>query len=796
MKTLLRSFWFATIAVVYVAFASLEANSQQNVTWLLLVGAPFVLWLTWRYTGASPDVLEPERLVLSDAKRAAVTGTLLYFCARTGPLGHPGFDAAANVGVGITLVSACIALSKISGRGGLLSAPRATQSLDAATMAAMLWGLATTLPAIRTMEPDSVLALDPIALDYATVTAAMASLLLLLATTARLSHLRRLELDVADRATSALVVAFVALLATVPALLLDVIAPDRAVPTVVVLSSLFHIWASSTADARRVTSFLRGSLAIAAFLAPSVLLLAILARNAPSYAPLLIVATATVSVILGLLAARLSRPLAPEQARWIDALELAAEAALVPDPDDALRATLVALAPTAPGPSARVELWRLDPPTSIYVDVAGQLHEEAALVPNSVIALAEREPERTLRTDVLSSVQVRNPTAREALAYLEPRHVFAATLLTSETCPLGMLALPRTHRKSQLSLEECTAMRKLCDRLESVLSITSAQARSREREQAALTRVGALETENLRLSTVLTSAGNRHKRFVERFAQKLRPQLYSPNGRITRQRIEQIAKTDRVLSLVLPPGADALGWASLFHLESDRHLGPFVAFDGGSSDFDQELWDDPERSPFAIAQTGTWVLVNPQALSQDQQEKLVSALVRWKATQIIESAAPMGFVLAVHMARGQNFDELPIAESLKSVFPVATRVDVPPLAERPEDLRAAVFERVARLGMVLRGRALGVAPAVLADLLEYEWPLNDLELEKTLSSLVLVSESELVTAADLERIGFPPPVAPTGRVSDPDDGDTLGAASVLPRRRPRISTRTQRSKER
>jgi hypothetical protein len=795
VKTLLRSFWFAAIAVVYVAFASLEANPQQNVTWLLLFGAPIVLWLTWRYTGANPDVLEPERLVLSDAKRAAVTGTLLYFGARTGPLGHPGFDAAANVGVGITLVSACIGLSKISGRGGLLTAPRATQSLDAAVMAAMLWGLATTLPAIRTIEPNSVLALDPIAIDYATVTAAMASLLLLLATTARLSHLRRLELDVADRATSSLIVSVVALLATVPALLLDVVAPDRAVPTVVILTSLFHIWASATVDARRVTSFLRGGLAISAFLAPSVLLLAIWARMAPGHAPILIAVTAAISVLLGLLAARLSRPLAPEQARWIDAIELAAEAALVPDPEDALRATLVALGPTAPGPNARVELFRLDPPSLIYVDVAGQLHEEAALVPDSVISLAEREPERTLRTDVLAAVQVRNPTAREALAYLEPRHVFATTLLTSETCPLGMLALPRTHRKAPLSLEECTAMRKLCDRLESVLAITSAQARSREREIAALTRVAALEAENERLSTVLTSAGNRHKRFVERFAQRLRPQLYSPSGRITRQRLEQLSKSDRVLSLVLPPGADALGWASLFHLESERHLGPFVAFDGGTADFDQELWDDPERSPFAIAETGTWVLVNPQALSQNQQELLVTALVRWKATQIIESAAPMGFVLAIHQTPGQRFDDLPISESLKAIFPAATRIEVPRLAERPEDLRAAIFERVARLGMVLRGRALGVAPAALADLIEYEWPLNDLELEKTLSALVLASRSELVTVDELDRIGFPPPLPRA--LGDSDDADADAGEIESPRRRrPRESTRARRPKER
>ena len=557
MKNLFRSFWFATTAVVYVAFASLQGSSEHVFTWLLLFGAPVVLWLTWRYTSANPNVLDPGHLVLADTRRAVVVGTLLFFCARTGPLGHPGFDAAANFGVGLSLVAACIALARINGRGELLTAPRATRSLDAAVMAAMLWGLTTTLPAIRSLLPNSFLALDPLAIDYATVTSGMASLLLLLAMTARLLHLRRLEFEVSDRATATFIVSVVALLATVPALLLDVVAPDRAVPVVVIVTSLFHVWAASASDARRVSSSLRVSLAILAFLAPIVLLLAIFSRKSPSLAPLLIVGSSSLSVVLGLVASRLSRPLAPEQSRWLDAIEMASEAALVPDPSDALRATLVALNPTAPGPSSRVELWQLDPPTVLYVDVAGQLHEEAALVPPAVILLAEREPERTLRRDVLSAVLVRNPLAREALAYFETRKVYTTTLLTSETEPIGLLALPQTHRKSPLSLEECVALRRLCDRLESVLAITSAQARTRQRELLALAKVSELTDENQRLTTVLSSTGTRHQRFVERYAQRLHPQLYSPNARSTQFDLTRLAQGCRELTLRLPPGADA-----------------------------------------------------------------------------------------------------------------------------------------------------------------------------------------------------------------------------------------------
>lgn len=756
MKTLLRSWWFAAAAVLYVGFASLRASPVPWFAWTAILGAPVVLWLTWRYTGAGRQVHDPEHLVLTDAKRAVVSGTLLFLCARTGPDGHAGFDVMANVAIGICVVAACIALASISSKGGLLAAPRATSSRDAAVMASMLWGIAATLPAIRSLVPTSVLALDPVAIDYATVTAAMASLLLLLAVTARLSYLRRLELGVSDRANASFIVSLVALLATVPALLLDIAAPDRAVPAVVGLTCVFHVWASSAADPRRVTASLRVTLAVLSFLSPVVLILAVLAQRAQEHASLYVVGAAGLSVLLGLAAARLARPLAPEQSRWLDAIAIAAEAALEPDPSDALRATLLALNPVAPGTNGRVELWQIAPPTLVYVDIAGQLHEESALLPPSVVALAEGEPERTLRADVLSAAQVRNVQAREALAYFSTRKTYSTTLLTHDNEPLGLLALPKTHRRSPLSLEECTALRRLCDRIESVLAITSTQARARQRELQALGRVTALEQENERLSAAITNTLRNHQRFAERYAQRLRPQTYSAGTRELQQQLERWGKARRALTLIVAPGLDPLSWASLFHLASPRHQGPFEVFDAATAEFEQETWEEPLRSPIATATAGTWVLLNPQALTLPQQERLARAIGSVNAATATDPALAMGHVLVTYLGPGMSFGQLPLSDSLRALFPSDSTTTIPPLAERPEDLRAAIYERTARLGMTLRNRALGVAPAALAEMLDYDWPLNDVELESTIAALVLVATGDAVTDVDLERIAFRP----------------------------------------
>ena len=52
------------------------------------------------------------------------------------------------------------------------------------------------------------------------------------------------------------------------------------------------------------------------------------------------------------------------------------------------------------------ELWRIDPAEMLRAYVAGYLHTEAGTVPEEVYALAQSEPERLLRREVLAELEV------------------------------------------------------------------------------------------------------------------------------------------------------------------------------------------------------------------------------------------------------------------------------------------------------------------------------------------------------------------------------------------------------
>ena len=75
--------------------------------------------------------------------------------------------------------------------------------MDAAGFTALLWGIAVAFPAARALFPN--VALDPLAIDYTTTTAAIATLLVFIAAALRLTADRRLEMGVADRAAEAAV---------------------------------------------------------------------------------------------------------------------------------------------------------------------------------------------------------------------------------------------------------------------------------------------------------------------------------------------------------------------------------------------------------------------------------------------------------------------------------------------------------------------------------------------------------------------------------------------------------------
>jgi DNA-binding NtrC family response regulator len=81
-------------------------------------------------------------------------------------------------------------------------------------------------------------------------------------------------------------------------------------------------------------------------------------------------------------------------------------------------------------------------------------------------------------------------------------------------------------------------------------------------------------------------------------------------------------------------------------------------------------------------------------------------------------------------------------------------IELPPLATRAEDMRAIIVDRLARLGVRLQGRPMGLDPRALGRLIEHAWPGNELELEDVLTRAIALAEGDLLTAAHLDQIGF------------------------------------------
>lgn len=748
MTILFGRIWTPLGAILYVAFAALQAHAVSLLALLILLLSPPLLFFVWRWTDPSDrraSSADPSALL---ATRAAISGGLLWLAARSGPDGIAAFDAAANVGAGTATLAALVALARISAPGGLIVPAKMSRTLDAATFCGFLWAFATALPVIRATVEGSILRVDPMIVDYATTAAGFSSILLLVAAAFRLKLLRRFELGVADRANGALTAAVAALLFSVPAALLDIGAPDRSVPAILIVVAISVTWIVTTTDASRIMRWMRGAIAILALSAPVSLLASITLKSHSDNSGWAIFLVTGWSVAVGVLARKVAKPLEPEQSRWLDAIEKATLAALEPEPSDAIRAALSELAHLHPNARMRSELWYVDPAVAKFVDVAGQLHERPAKLPTSVTELASLEPEQTLRLEVLRAVQVRRADVRPLVSWFEDQGTFSATLLQSESGAIGVLCLPSAGRKAALALEEARALKRLGIRMGALLAIGAAQARSRNRELNLANRCTDLEE---RLTAMEASAEYElrgHRQGPEAWARTVRASCYAPASKMALDRVERLSRMQSLQTLVVPFGVDARGWAAVAHFAGPRSGGPFIIIDPVNAADPPAPWSAaPEQA--RLSHGGDLVLMDPTAFSLETQR----AIALWLSTMASVAADGMGCVCVTRRPLAQLVASHRIDEALARRFS-DSETEIPRLSERAEDLRAIILDRTARLGLSIHGEPGAVEPAALAELLDYEWPGNDLELEAVLVKLVNASRSPLLTLEILEHIQF------------------------------------------
>lgn len=785
--------------MVYVILAALQQVGSRLTALSFLVAIPVCLAWVWRHTRPSLGVagrnVHPTAL---SALRVCAWGTGLWLAARLGPAGRPGFDLAANVGLGSALVAAQLALARIPHREGLIEPPRSARSLDAAAVCALLWGIATALPAARTLWPDQSLLLEPLATSYATSVASIASMVALIFVALRLRVTRFLELGVLDRASAAIALSLTAFGIAVPAAAANLAAPDRALPFGALLAALACAWTATTQQSRTLSSSLRGALVVLLLGAPVALATGALAQNAPAHAGLIALAGCGAALLVGLLARALARPLNSEQARWLHGLHQASRACLEPEPNAAIVAALEALQGLERALRTRPELWRVDPPDVLSVDVAGYLHTERGTAPEELYTLARAEPERTLRRDVLEALQVRRPEVRPVLGWMEARDAFAVTLVCDDQAPLGLLLLPKGLRTGPLTLEEARAARLLCDRLSAVLSMSSSIAGSRARETHAIQRATELAQETARLEAIIQAHARPRDLLVDTLAASVRVATYSARARATLESLEKLGAANADVTLEVPVGIDALGFAAVVHLGSPRRAGPFVVVDGTLAGAHAAAFfgADPDAA-LERARGGTLVVHHVAALPIEAQDMLAVALSRRLPSSDAE-ASPFALVSSVPQPPQALLDERHLSRALAQLLS-AHVVQLPPLSERAEDLRALVLDRLCKSGVRFAGHTLGIEPQAMSALVDYEWPGNVRELEGVVERAAHVAQGERVRVSDLVAVGFSgtlpsaPSVMPLPRARSVEKGEKsvdggesdMGERSVVRRRRRR-----------
>jgi DNA-binding NtrC family response regulator len=91
-------------------------------------------------------------------------------------------------------------------------------------------------------------------------------------------------------------------------------------------------------------------------------------------------------------------------------------------------------------------------------------------------------------------------------------------------------------------------------------------------------------------------------------------------------------------------------------------------------------------------------------------------------------------------------------------------VELPRLRDRGEDLRAILTDRLAREGLRVRGRPIGIEQAAFARMVDYDFPGEDAELGAIVQRLVASCRGDVVTTRDVEelRLGSSPDAGKAG----------------------------------
>ncbi|HEY1958395.1 MAG TPA: hypothetical protein VGH28_22415 [Polyangiaceae bacterium] len=668
--------------------------------------------------------------------------------------------AAASLGAFVSAAAGVVALSRMPSLGGVVGDRKRSPRIPLVLLAA-LW-----TPAIVTLAEG--LARRPSLSLWMVAGSAATSAIALVAFAAGARLERRVELGVPERLDAFLLFSGSIGVLAVTASFARALDPSPAACLACALIGGAACVASELGDPVVIRHHTRRG---AAMLVAAVVLsgaFGFLLVDFRTHEALATMVVVLIAVVCGAEMPRIARFASGETNRRLEAIHAARESLRGRDADGALASVLAALREgTGRGQAGSPELWTLDPVRLLRVDAAGYPHDEAASLPPELALVACGEPESTLRAETLGAVEVRRPDLRPLSQWMRDARFASATMIARGGDIEGILFLPAQDGAPDLVLEEARALRALADDLAPLCHARAKLARSMVREQAARTAEGEATTRAERLEHQLARASAQHALAAARLARPAAVGIYSARSRDAYEALERLAKTQAPVVVIAKSGVDPVPFLARAHLAGARSSAPLVLVDCTSTrEHDLDRWRDPIASPLALADGGLLVLLDAVALPSDVQRLVGQALAERRAPW--ERPDALDIVLAITVATlgtsapDNVLDELPLDSVLASRVASALEdpVRLPGIAERPEDIRAIVTDRLAREGMRVRGAPVGIDDAAFAVLVEHPFEGEDAELAAIVQKLVARTAEEVVHEPDVRAVLEPEPLDP------------------------------------
>ena len=239
-------------------------------------------------------------------------------------------------------------------------------------------------------------------------------------------------------------------------------------------------------------------------------------------------------------------------------------------------------------------------------------------------------------------------------------------------------------------------------------------------------------------------------------------------------RVRRVAATDATVLVTGESGTGKEMMAQTIHQLSGRRTRPFVIVDCGAIPatlIDSELFGH-ERGAFtgaqqrsigrlAMADGGTVFLDEIGELPLDVQSRLLR-FVQEKTISMVGGTKSRKVDVRIVAATNRRLeDEVRAGRFREDLFYRlnVVRLHIPPLRERPEDVRLLADHFARAAAAEQRKPLLGFTPEAERRLAAYHWPGNIRELQNTILQAVVLSDTERLDVTDLTLPtgGAPPP---------------------------------------